>query len=121
MLAKIFGVFGLVATVAAFVNRKHMIRGFKELMKHEGLLLTVAGLELLIATYVLNIHNVWEGWPMVLTIVFWLAFIEGAFYLFFPDAIKKFRRLLKKESYYYFACVLMLVLSIFFVYQGYFA
>jgi hypothetical protein len=121
MLARIFGVYAFIVTVAAFVNRKHMIHAFKGIMKNEGLLLAIASVELLAATYLITIHNVWSGWPMLLTIIFWLAFFEGAFYHFFPEAIRKFRKLLKKESYYYFVTVVSLLVSLFLLYQGFWA
>lgn len=51
---------------------------------------------LTIGAFIVAFHPVWQGFPLVLTVIGWLAVAEGALYLLFPAALPCVLRLYLK-------------------------
>lgn len=49
--------------------------------------LTIGSVTLLFGAFIVAFHPIWHGIPMLLTIIGWLAVLEGAVYLLFPQAL----------------------------------
>jgi uncharacterized protein YjeT (DUF2065 family) len=88
-LAKLIGPVALVAAIGLFVNAAAYRAMAQEFMRNpallylSGLLSMTAGLAILIA------HNVWVAdWPVLITILGWLATIGGAVRMVLPERAK---------------------------------
>lgn len=52
-----------------------------------GAALTMGSIVLLFGAFIVAFHPIWHGIPMILTIIGWLAVLEGTAYLLFPQAL----------------------------------
>lgn len=119
-LAKIVGIYMLVIALAILVNKDR----YKKLAKkHEfstielhimGTLGLVGGL-LIVLT-----HNVWSGWPIIITIFGWLALVKGALTLILPEMIVKFSKDMGFENALALYGFAGLMFGAFFIYIGFF-
>ena len=56
-----------------------------EQVSHDIALIFISGVLLLVAGLaIVRVHNIWSGWPVVVTVLGWLAIIGGLARLFFP-------------------------------------
>lgn len=52
-----------------------------------GTFLSLGCITLMTGSFIVAFHPVWQGIPMILTIIGWIAVAEGAVYLLFPQAM----------------------------------
>jgi cytochrome bd-type quinol oxidase subunit 2 len=87
-LARLIGPMLLVVGLSVLINRENFrtmakeIVASPEMMFMIGLLMLLGGLAIIIA------HNVWSGWPTIITVFGWLFAIGGAARILFPDAVR---------------------------------
>ncbi len=56
---------------------------------------TVTGLLLI------SVHNVWvQDWPVIITLVGWILFLKGSWFMLFPDKAIAHAKTWNKEHYY---------------------
>jgi hypothetical protein len=92
-LARLIGPVTLVAGIALFLNRRAfraMAEEFlnsRALLYLSGLLIMPAGLAIVLT------HNVWVlNWPVLITLLGWLATIGGAVRIAFPERVESIGR-----------------------------
>ncbi|MEE8252670.1 MAG: hypothetical protein V3R17_01920 [Hyphomicrobium sp.] len=80
-----------------------------------GLLTLVAGLA------IVNTHNLWEfGWPVIITILGWLAVIGGVFRILFPGSVQSMgTSMLDKPATMTVSGAIQIVLGLWLSYVGY--
>ena len=99
-LARLIGPLMLTVGIGIFVNgaiyrvlADEFLRS-RALIYLSGLLTMTAGLALILT------HNVWRAdWPVIITILGWLAVIGGAFRIVAPQGTERIGRRLLKEKY----------------------
>lgn len=80
-IARIVGPTLIAVTVSETINLGIWKTNIPQLTYLNGMLLFVAGLS------IVHAHNRWlHGWPVVLTLVGWLAMVLGLFRMFLPRA-----------------------------------
>ncbi|HTY23079.1 MAG TPA: hypothetical protein VMC85_08105 [Desulfomonilaceae bacterium] len=88
VLARVIGPSLIITGVGILLNLgtyQHMI---EEYSKSASLCYLGGFVALLLGLIVLQFHNVWEArWPVVITILGWIAFIKGAVLIVFPGLI----------------------------------
>lgn len=88
-LAKILGAYCVVVSFAVLCNMldyKEMIKDFAEsriCIFFSGIIALWFGL------IVAAIHNVWQGWPVIITLFGWMALIKGIVILIYPQFFLK--------------------------------
>jgi len=85
-LARLFGIYFIMAGLSLLFKRQMLIREIKRLKESGavyffGLSAFLAGLAMVLA------HNVWQGewWRIAITLIGWAAFLKGIFLIFFPE------------------------------------
>jgi cytochrome bd-type quinol oxidase subunit 2 len=79
-----------------------------------GLITLVAGLAIVRA------HNVWKGWPAIVTIIGWLLILGGLARLFFPSQLAMFAGgLTIRPAPVMMAAVVVLLVGAFLTFKGY--
>ncbi len=76
-------------------------------------------LELFMGLLVFVSHQVWNGWPLIITLFGLGMVLEGAFYLIFPEfmhGVKK--RTIKNKSLFITGGIAMLLIGGFLLYKG---
>jgi hypothetical protein len=69
---------GMLLNLGSFAIMVEQVAHDIALIFFSGVLLLVAGLA------IVRSHNIWTGWPVLVTVLGWLAIIGGVARLFFP-------------------------------------
>jgi len=94
-LGQVFGIFLLLRGVAVLVNRRRMQQILDELAG-SALLSSVAGaLSALAGLFLVFSHNLWSwDWPVIITLIGWLALVKGVVIVLAPGSVTHLRRAL---------------------------
>jgi hypothetical protein len=120
-LARLIGPVILFVGVSLFANElafRKMAQDFLRspaLMFFSGMIIMPAGLAV-----VLN-HNVWIwNWPVIITVLGWIAMISGALRVFAPDRVTKFgKKAINKKEHIIIAAAIWVVVGAVLCYFGY--
>lgn len=90
-LAKLLGLYLLIASIAILVNHKPFNKLLNEYVKNLPAVFFQSVFALLFGLALVISHNVWTGdWRVIVTVIGWLALLKGVAHLFAPQAaIKK--------------------------------
>ncbi len=75
-----------------------------------GTLLFLAGLS------IVQYHNIWKGWQILLTVIAWLVLLAGLYRMFFPEAEQ-----MQEEATTIVTFSIMIIMGIFLSYKGYYS
>jgi hypothetical protein len=89
-IARLIGPILLVAGAATLINQASMRQMASDFLASRPLVYVIGILTLLGGLVIVNTHNVWEGWPVIITIFGWLCVIGGAMRILIPDKIRGF-------------------------------
>ena len=118
-LAQVLGIYLTVSGLGMLLNNDYYSKAIKSLMKNEGLMFVAAAFGLIFWSLVALKHNVWEGWPMLITIIAWIGVLKSGLYLLFPAGMVKWEsNMMKKDSLNFWSLV-SLVLGLFLLYYGF--
>jgi uncharacterized membrane protein HdeD (DUF308 family) len=87
-LARLLGPMLLVIGAGVLINRENFRAMAKELTASRELMFLVGVLTLLAGLAIVTTHNVWNGWPVIITILGWLLAIGGALRILVPDTMR---------------------------------
>ncbi len=119
-IAKIFAVAYLFIGLGMLMSPGHYKKMMDEMMKSSSILYFGGILATLAGFLIVTFHNVWEGWPMIITIFGWLALVKGFALLVFPDSFAFWGKTFKKMNMAGLG-VFVLALGLVFVYFGFLA
>jgi hypothetical protein len=118
-LARAWGLFFLLVSVALLLNKKHFVGLIKKLQTDLTEIVTgVIALGIGIAQIVAfdNWSFSWEG---LLTIIGWVSLIKGAAILFVPGYLEKFAKVAVKDNWYTVSFLVGIVIGLYLLYVGY--
>jgi hypothetical protein len=88
LLAKILGPMFLVIGAGIFINLEHYRRLIVDFGASPLSIYMSGTIALLLGLLIVIYHNVWEwGWPVIITIMGWLALLKGAVRIVFPKLV----------------------------------
>jgi cytochrome bd-type quinol oxidase subunit 2 len=87
-LARLIGPMLLIIGAGVLINRENFRSMAKELVASRELMFIIGVLTLLGGLAIVITHNVWSGWPIVITILGWILAIGGAVRIVFPDTAR---------------------------------
>lgn len=120
-IAKLLGPVLVIATLGMLFNAK-LIRGIaREVVGSLALLYVFGFIDLIGGIAVVLVHNRWVwDWPVIITILGWIAIVRGAVRMLWPDQVKKFAtKALRNENVLMVAGIVMLILGAVLCYFGY--
>lgn len=119
-LAQLIGPLMALIGIAVIVNGRAFARLAGDFLKSpallflSGFMLVPAGLAIVL------VHNVWSGWPVVVTLIGWLTLISGAIRLAAPMQASGFaRKIQSMRSYTIAAGALWAAVGLTLCYFGY--
>lgn len=118
-IAKLFAVFYLFIGFGILMNPKYYKKMMAELTKDFGILYFGGILATLAGFLIVTFHNVWEGWPIIVTVFGWIALIKGFALFVFPDSFDYWGKLMKKMNMAGLGAVI-LAFGLLFGYLGWF-
>jgi len=121
-LAKLIGPVFLVAGLSVLISRQRMRRLGREFIDSEALIFLSGIITLPVGLAIVIVHNVWAGWPVIITIIGWLAVLAGIARMLAFDGIRSIgRAMLDKTSLFAVPAAIMAALGAYLAYQGYLA
>ena len=98
-IAKIFGLLYLVVGAGLILNRKVFQQIMDDFCKNAALILYGGIFSLVIGLVIVLTHNVWvTGWPVIITIIGWIAIIKGVWLIIFPNTVSAFMQAYQKNE-----------------------
>jgi len=121
LIARLIGPILVVAGLAALVNPKLLPEVGREFLASRALIFIGGFLALLAGLAIVNTHNVWSGgWPVVITVIGWLAVAGGILRIGFPSLVKSLgEAMLARATLLRVASVLWVALGGFLMVVGY--
>lgn len=92
-----------------------------EQISHDIALIFVSGVLLFVAGLaIVRAHNVWTGWPVLVTVLGWLAIIGGLIRLFFPARLAAIAANMgQHRAFVIVAAIILLLLGGFLSFKAY--
>lgn len=88
VLAKIIGPLLIIPALGVFLNLETYRHLIEEFSKSAALCYLAGYMALLLGLLVVHLHNVWEArWPVVITILGWVAVVKGVAIIVLPGFI----------------------------------
>jgi len=120
LIARLIGPVLVVVGLAALVNPKLLQDVGREFLASRAFIFIGGFLALLAGLAIVNTHNIWSGWQVVITLIGWLAVLGGIIRLGFPALAKSLgENLLTHPTLLRVASGLQLALGGFLMYVGY--
>lgn len=121
-LASVMGWYLLIMGLLLLFRRDIVTSAMSDVMAQRGLLFVIAFITLIIGLMIVVSHNIWVmGWPVIITILGWLAVISGLIRLYCPETIHRmWDKMATKPEIFSIAGVLILLLGLFLLYKVYF-
>lgn len=118
-LAQFIGLIYLVISIAILLNQKHYEKLFKSFSK-DGLVIYLSGIiTLLLGFAMIRAHNIWLGWPILVTIISWAVFVKGLMLLLFPGLMISMSKNLTKKVDFRLISFVAFLLGVVFWYFGF--
>jgi len=122
LLAKIFGLLYLVVGIGMLIDSKYYKKMMDDVLGSAAVMFFGGAAALAVGLVMVTYHNVWTGWPIIITIIGWIALIKGVLLLLLPSSMMKLSRsLLKSSSMLAVWGVVALVLGLILGYLGFVA
>ncbi len=121
-LAIVLGWYLVIMGIFLISRRGVILSAMNNIMAQPGLLLIVGFITLLIGLLMVASHNVWVmGWPVIITIIGWVAVISGIIRLFCPETVHHmWNRMLTKPETFTASGIVMLLLGFYLLFNVYF-
>ncbi len=120
-LAKVFGVYLIVTGVAVPLRRKELLPAIAQLFDNRPLVYIMGVFAFVVGLLLVVSHNVWvAGWPVVLTILAWLVFLEAIAYLLLPfEVLARLARWFNTPAWYVGGGAVSFLLGVFLAGKGF--
>lgn len=120
-IAQLYAIAFLAIGLGMLFSAKYYLKAFDAMMKESGLVYLGGMLALIIGFLMVTRHNVWEGWPIIITIFGWIALLKGVMLIIFPGlAMPMFISWFKKKGFLRAIGVFTLLLGGFLGYVSFF-
>lgn len=120
-LARFFGIYLLITGLFYLTQGDTIRKAFKEFFQSNALMMVTGSMNLIIGLLIVLSHSVWEmGWPVIITIIGYLALLKGIFRFFSPFAGKKFYEKLTTKNGLIYSGIICLVFGFWLAFRGFF-
>jgi len=118
IIAKILGPYMAIVCLAMLFN-KNSVKRLYAIFANEGAIILGGTFSLLSGILIIHFHNIWLfGWPLIITIFGWLAFLKGLFLLFFPSKTLKMILNINDSKFTGIGLVVGLILGLYLSYSA---
>lgn len=121
-LAKVIGLSGAISTLAIIIRYKAFMEMEDQASKNPVILYLSGFTFIILGSLLVSSHQVWiRDWRVVITVIGWLLLIKGVLRIFFPELVIKLLAKKKNNHHFMIVEIFVLLVSLYLVYQGYFA
>jgi hypothetical protein len=119
LIARIFAGLYIAAGLGILTNGTLYRRMIEELERSATFTYLAGLMTFLMGALIVSFHNIWSGWPTVITVLGWLALVKGAVLLIRPQILIRLSRSLLRTDYYpKYGGVFAILLGLLFAYWG---
>ena len=120
-LASLIGPVFVVSALAMIANRGIMSTMADQLAGNYVMVVLAGASSLVLGLIIVRSHNVWFGWPVLITAIGWFGVLAGAARMIFPRAVAEMAPRFSDQGWVTVAESLILAaVGLFLIYQGYF-
>lgn len=123
-LAKALGIYMVILSAAILMHAENFISIVTGIF-HNAALQFVLGMNILMIGILMIIsHNIWEpSWVTVVTVLAWLIFLKGIFYIMFPKTVNTMmvQASLRNKNWLYCSGVINLVIGAYLLFMGFYS
>lgn len=122
-LAQVIGIVLFVIGFGFICNATHYQKMFAAVLKNDGFILFSAMFSLIIGTFLVLTHNIWEqSWVVIITIFGWIGLLKGFLLAIFPkQMVKMSSSMLKTAAMFRLAGIFFMLFGGVMLYFGFFA
>ena len=118
--AKLIGVYLVLVFLSMLLHHQKYKRIMSDFLSNSALLTFAGGTGLLLGLLVVLTHNFWlSEWPVLITLVGWIAVLQGILRLFFPDAYIKLVKEMMTKAGWLIWCWLCFIVGLYLVWVGF--
>jgi len=100
-LAKLVGLYLVIAGGAALVRRRQMIELVEDMINNPAMMMLSGIMALIIGLLLVLFHNVWTtDWRMLITLIGWLSLLKGIALLYIPAVMRKLSKSMMENNVY---------------------
>lgn len=122
LIAKLLGIMYVFVGLGMLFDGKYYKKMYDSMLKELGMVYLGGVMAAVIGFLIVTYHNVWQGWPILVSLIGWLALLKGFMLLVLPDAsLEMFKSMFKKVKSFTVIGVFALALGLVFCYFGFFA
>lgn len=119
-LAKVFGIYLIIMGLYLLLRYDHLKNVASDFVKFSGLQAMGGALSLIVGLLVVVSHNVWVwNWPVIITLLGYMAVLKGINRLFFSDWEKKMVNRMNSTSFFIYMGAFTTLLGLFLAYKGF--
>ncbi len=120
-IAKLVGPMLVITGLIGLINPGHIKAVGEEFLKSQALIFIAGAMAFVAGLAVVNTHNVWTGWPLIITGLGWLMLTAGVIRMGFPGVVTSMGKvMLANEIVLRVLGALQVPLGAFLVMKGYF-
>jgi len=119
--AKAIGLYLFVVGLVLLLNAKRVKPLIMDLFKSPPLLFVGGFVALILGTFIVSAHNIWEAdWKIIITLVGWAALIKGTVLVLFPQPLVTLsQKWVKNNVTYYATGIFVLLMGLYLISIGY--
>lgn len=117
--AKLIGFYCLIVGIGMLVNSKTFKSAIIEFSQNKAFIISMGIISLLFGLLIVLTHNIWSGWPIIITVIGYLSVVKGIVRLYFTDHLTQFASRYAENKSYYVLCIIALLLGIVLLYFGF--
>ena len=119
-LAKVLGLYLFLTSLAFLLNQQRFKKIFHDLVSDHAMLTVTGCVGMFIGLLIVLSHNIWmSDWPVMVTIVGWVALLQGIARIYFPDGYTKWvKESLHKSGFQIWNWIWLLV-GIYLIWAGF--
>ena len=116
--AKLIGLYMLITCIGLFINLHQYQLLITEVSKNNGLVMMSGIFTLFLGLAIVVSHQVYKGWPILVTIIGYWACIKGVILLFYPNLVHHFATSLQHYDLRY-TVIPSIIIGIILLYCGF--
>lgn len=117
--ARFFGLYLVLTAIAMFVRKTELKAMLDDYAKSPALVMMAGMINIFIGLWVILLHNVWQGWPIVITLIGWLSLLRGLIRYYAPRNEKGLTHSMVEGNQAVAWAFVALVVGAFLTYQGF--
>lgn len=119
-IAKLVGPMLVLPGLIGLTNPSHVKAVGEEFLQSRAMIFIAGAMAFIAGLAVVNTHNVWAGWPLIITLLGWLMLAAGVIRMGFPGVVTAMgESMIARENLLRISGAAQVLLGAFLVWKGY--